>query len=789
MEGSSSRSNNKRPFVEEDDGFNKPPAQKRVRFPKGKKVRPGDEPVVDKGPVEEDTDDMMNPRNAAKERAKRRSQITTELFSEGGRGIANDFSSAEVKYEDNENFVDDGIQIEPFNLNQEREEGYFDADGNFIEYVRDNEIKDAWLDNVEVDPKYSALNSTVTNDEEEIEDLSPKEIGVMKRRIANALEPGETVLQALRRLKGNNDRKAKMSHQTKILFDQLTEDAMKLMENGEYNVYHEKQEVFQREAEGYEKLALARGDGTSSFSVSSTSLGASNPNVSTTEVSGSGADEFDMFAEDDDTAKPSSEENNAPIQTSSDAQNFDSDGGPLQNDYMYDESSGYYYSSSLGYYYDPNTGLYCSAASGQWYSYNEETGTYDEVKEAASNNANVLVNQPCLESDIGSTVKPHLEHFYFMSSIFRSFSRRSPSSSSFPSSSSAPNSSINRNGACSSKNHIFDEEIQFKDINQTVDDWNLPVIDNRDVFIIKKNWLKKSDYTRLKCFRFSLLERCKTLQFCRFSLAAAEFGLHDGPVYFNCYPNQTVDLSDQNILDVLKLNLKLNGFNMKSGSIPVALLYRVQYKVSNSSASNVQRPPDNGQTVVFLTDHLNTNITIPRTIMWNDVTLPEDWVMDKAVQPIPRPVGNISRISQTQSGSVRMAFDRPQSSTSSISSRYEDFRSVTSELRRHSSFSERSFPSVINLPPPPPPQPPVPPPQPTENQLSNVSIQGINNSGTIPHANYQREDDQNSVESIPYLELGEPRPWVLSSIIFKLINKVCKKNFTREHNTLQRNWF
>ena len=43
------------------------------------------------------------------------------------------------------------------------------------------------------------------------------------------------VLQALRRLKGNSDRKAKMSAETKIVFDQLTEDAMKLMENGEYS--------------------------------------------------------------------------------------------------------------------------------------------------------------------------------------------------------------------------------------------------------------------------------------------------------------------------------------------------------------------------------------------------------------------------------------------------------------------------------------------------------------------------------------------------------------------------
>lgn len=47
----------------------------------------------------------------------------------------------DVCWQENDNFVDDGIQIEPFNLDKEREEGYFDAAGNFVEYVRDNEIK------------------------------------------------------------------------------------------------------------------------------------------------------------------------------------------------------------------------------------------------------------------------------------------------------------------------------------------------------------------------------------------------------------------------------------------------------------------------------------------------------------------------------------------------------------------------------------------------------------------------------------------------------------------------
>lgn len=72
---------------------------KKVRFPKGKKAKPGVEIVVDKVTVEEEPTDLTNPVVAAKERAKRRSQITAELFSEDNRGISNDISAAEVTYE------------------------------------------------------------------------------------------------------------------------------------------------------------------------------------------------------------------------------------------------------------------------------------------------------------------------------------------------------------------------------------------------------------------------------------------------------------------------------------------------------------------------------------------------------------------------------------------------------------------------------------------------------------------------------------------------------------------
>lgn len=44
-------------------------------------------------------------------------------------------------------FNEAGIAFEPFHLKKEREEGYFDADGNYIQYKLD-EVKDAWLDSL-----------------------------------------------------------------------------------------------------------------------------------------------------------------------------------------------------------------------------------------------------------------------------------------------------------------------------------------------------------------------------------------------------------------------------------------------------------------------------------------------------------------------------------------------------------------------------------------------------------------------------------------------------------------
>jgi len=58
-------------------------------------------------------------------------------------------------------------------------------------------LQDAWLDSVQVHERYVGKTSvsSINEDDEKDDgrDLSSEEIGMMKSRIANLLEPGETV--------------------------------------------------------------------------------------------------------------------------------------------------------------------------------------------------------------------------------------------------------------------------------------------------------------------------------------------------------------------------------------------------------------------------------------------------------------------------------------------------------------------------------------------------------------------------------------------------------------------
>ena len=72
--------------------------------------------------------------------------------------------------------------------------------------------------------------------------------------------------------------------------------------------------------------------------------------------------------------------------------------------------------------------------------------------------------------------------------------------------------------------------------------------------------------TRFKDFRTSILGMITS-------------SLFDGPVYFNCYPDITLALDDPNIIKTLTLNILRSGFDMDEGNKPLAIIYRIYYRL------------------------------------------------------------------------------------------------------------------------------------------------------------------------------------------------------------------
>ena len=108
-------------------------------------------------------------------------------------------------------------------------------------------------------------------------------------------------------------------------------------------------------------------------------------------------------------------------------------------------------------------------------------------------------------------------------------------------------------------------------------------------------------------------------------LQIIQTSLCNDTVYFNCFPNFFVSLTDRNILDIVTLNLQMNGYDLKESSKPINLTYCVHYKVMNTLSPNAKRyDPKGKSTDLIETNLLKSDVVIPRTIQWKNIQLPEN---------------------------------------------------------------------------------------------------------------------------------------------------------------------
>jgi len=136
---------------------------------------------------------------------------------------------------------DDEIKITPFNVDEEMEEGHYDESGNYHWKKRDKEeVRDAWLDNVDwtnvknykfnknnnkqqqqsattseqISGKSNEEEDDNTNNDDDVDDSEFNEMNVLKSML-EIMQPGETVVRAIKRLGANSNNKLKQRFRQK----------------------------------------------------------------------------------------------------------------------------------------------------------------------------------------------------------------------------------------------------------------------------------------------------------------------------------------------------------------------------------------------------------------------------------------------------------------------------------------------------------------------------------------------------------------------------------------------
>ena len=115
--------------------------------------------------------------------------------------------------------------------------------------------------------------------------------------------------------------------------------------------------------------------------------------------------------------------------------------------------------------------------------------------------------------------------------------------------------------------------------------------------------------------------------------------LFDGPVYFNCYPDLTLDLDDPNIVKDLTLNIASFGYHMEEGSKPFALIFCIYYRLLGTQlnlGAKINREPSS-KTMLIQCLIPTAKVQFPKMIQWQDVKLPIEWLLEQET-PLAKPI-------------------------------------------------------------------------------------------------------------------------------------------------------
>ncbi|GAV65396.1 MP domain-containing protein [Cephalotus follicularis] len=139
-----------------------------------------------------------------------------------------------------------------------------------------------------------------------------------------------------------------------------------------------------------------------------------------------------------------------------------------------------------------------------------------------------------------------------------------------------------------------------------------------------EQYKKELGALHLNTLVLACLRDARHLNFDDSLVGAIETSLCNGPVYFYGYPYLTIFLTNKNILETLKINIKLNDYNMLPGSEIIETIHHVHYKAANSICPKSLVNLTKGKTTIMRCATNDSNVLIPQQIKWSDINIPEN---------------------------------------------------------------------------------------------------------------------------------------------------------------------
>ena len=149
-------------------------------------------------------------------------------------------------------------------------------------------------------------------------------------------------------------------------------------------------------------------------------------------------------------------------------------------------------------------------------------------------------------------------------------------------------------------------------------------------------------------------------------LGMVEASFSKGPIHFNVNPDLTLSLDDSASEKALTLRINTTRYHMIEGSHPLALVYRIYYKLlkTNLNPQALLKDPKY-QTLLLQASSDDIKVDVSQMIKWEDIKLLEEWELIHEMPPILMPptqmqnieTENLKSIEQYLDGTVKIKFD------------------------------------------------------------------------------------------------------------------------------------